>query len=102
MYTIKHTPSNQTEEKFATIDIESVEKVYVGKGNCCRCGCRGEYYKLEEHRDKIKQSLQKMSSGKYKIESIDNYIFDMTISERYDDYGKLKATRVHTIYLKEK
>jgi hypothetical protein len=101
MYTIKHTPSKQTEEKFATIDIESVENLYVGKGNSCRCGCSGEYYKLEEHRDKIKRSLQKMSSGKYKIESIEDYIFDMTISERHDDYGKLKATRVHTLYLKK-
>jgi hypothetical protein len=102
MYTIKHTPFNQTEEKFATIDIESVEKLYVGKGNCCRCGCRGEYYYLEQYRDKIQRSLKKMASGKYQIESIEDYIFDMTISETYDDYGDLKATRVHTIYLKEK
>jgi len=26
----------------------------------------------------------------------------MTISETYDDFGDLKASRVHTIYLKEK
>jgi hypothetical protein len=43
-----------------------------------------------------------MALGKYQIESIEDYIFDMTISETYDDHGDLKASRVHTIYLKEK
>ena len=32
----------------STISIDQVESVYVGKGNCCRCGCGGEYYRLED------------------------------------------------------
>jgi hypothetical protein len=41
-----------------------------------------------------------MASGKYKVESIDNYIFEIIIDEDTDRFGQPK-TKVQTIYLKK-
>ena len=30
-------------EKFLALTIEGVSQVYMGKRNCCRCGCGGDY-----------------------------------------------------------
>ena len=29
---------------FLNSDVSQVTKIYVGKRNCCRCGCKGEYF----------------------------------------------------------
>lgn len=30
-------------EQFLRLEITGISKVYLGKRNCCRCGCGGEY-----------------------------------------------------------
>jgi hypothetical protein len=30
-------------EKFLELTIEQVSQVYLGRRNCCRCGCGGDY-----------------------------------------------------------
>jgi hypothetical protein len=54
---------------------------------------------LERNSRKIINALQKMESGRYDVESIDDYIFEITIGEFYDKWGQLSRTKVQTIYL---
>jgi hypothetical protein len=98
MLSITHTPVATPAKKEITIDM--VENLYVGKGNCCRCGCGGEYFTPEEHAKKIQRSIKKMASGKYEVSSINDYIFEIVISERETSRGEMQ-TRVHTLYLKK-
>lgn len=95
-YSIKHTPmctNNQID-----ITIDNVEKLYDGKGNCCRCGCGGEYYyNTEENSAIIKDCLDKMASGKFKVESIDNNIFEIVLKKWKTKSGL--QLKVQTIYL---
>ena len=30
-------------EKFLSAEIKNISQVYLGKRNCCRCGCGGSY-----------------------------------------------------------
>lgn len=117
-YQIKHkthggwkNPELNFPELTTDISLDSVESIYIGKGNCCRCGCGGDYFRPSEAEDaeqaakaikKIKHYLKKMASGKYKVESIENYIFEIVLGERYDTRGRLSASRVATIYLHTK
>jgi len=96
-YSIKHQP--MVNEMQIDITIENVDSMYEGKGNCCRCGCGGEYYTTEKNTRKIENALKRMTSGQYKVESIDNKIFEIVIGESTDRFGQLK-TKVQTIYLK--
>jgi hypothetical protein len=108
-YQIKHKnhgghqhPELNLPELTTDISLEQVEEIYVGKGNCCRCGCGGDYFKVAEHPKaikKIKHYLKKMASGKYAVESIENYIFEIVLGERYDNRGRVSTQRVATIYL---
>jgi hypothetical protein len=91
-YFIHHTPLARKTNTEITFD--KVDKVYIGKGNCCRCGCGGEYYTAEENPKKVKNALEKMSSGIYEVESIDDNIFEIEIS------SNAKHTKVICVYLK--
>lgn len=32
-----------TKEEFLKIELSQISQVYLGKNNCCRCGCGGTY-----------------------------------------------------------
>lgn len=101
-YYIKHKEHEHGEEMGRVIRTDEVETIYIGKGNCCRCGCGGDYFSPSEDSKaikKIKHYLKKMGSGKYEVSSIKNYIFEIVLGRRYDNSGRLSATRVATIYL---
>lgn len=91
-YFIHHTPLVRKTNTEITFD--KVDKVYIGRGNYCRCGCVGEYYTAEENPKEVKKALEKLSSGKYEIESQDGYIFEAEIS------ATEKYTKVICLYLK--
>lgn len=91
-YKIKHTSSAGEGE--ITITLDQVDNLYIGKGNNCRCGCRGEYFEIDEHEGKIIKALKQMASGEFEVRSIDNRIFDITTSVK-GNYERAK-----TIYLK--
>lgn len=83
------------------ISLEQVESLYIGKGNCCRCGCGGEYYRVSEdanHAKKIRHYLKKLASGKYAIEEQaglgDEYIYEINLSKSGHD-------RVACFYIKK-
>jgi hypothetical protein len=97
-YSIKYTPINTT--KGTDISFEQVENLYIGNGNQCRCGCGGEYYEASDEFNAsiIKDALKKMASGKYAVESIDDYIFEIVIRKERTFRGKNK---VMTLYLKK-
>ena len=111
-YIIKHknyggykNPELNLPDLTTEISLDKVESIYLGKGNCCRCGCGGEYFRPSEHpkaSKKIKHFLKKMASGKYEVESIENYIFEIILGERYNTRGRLSTQRVATIYLHDK
>ncbi len=92
-YFIHHTPLAQKTNR--VIALAQVDKVYIGKGNCCRCGCGGEYYTPEDNPKKVINALEKLASGKYEVESQDGYIFEAEIS--YTE----KHTKVICLYLKK-
>lgn len=98
MATITHTPYPYKRQREITLDM--VDKLYVGKGNNCRCGCGGNYYEPAEHAKKIERSIKKFASGKYEVHSQDDYIFEIVLSERDGAYGRTQ-TYVHTLYLKK-
>lgn len=83
------------------ISLEQVESLYIGKGNCCRCGCGGNYYRVAEdasHAKKIRHYLKKLASGKYSIEEQaglgDEYIYEINLSKSGHD-------RVACFYIKK-
>ena len=92
-FKIIHTPLNNPKEGMITLD--QVDKLYLGRGNSCRCGCAGAYYEAAEEPKLIQEFLAKMASGDYKVESIEDYIFEIELSRRNGN------TKVTTIYLKE-
>ncbi len=103
-FKITHRPMHSPElgvpePKEITFSLGQIDQMYEGRGNCCRCGCGGNYYNLERNSRKIINALQKMESGRYDVESIDDYIFEITIDEFYDKWGQLSRTKVQTIYL---
>jgi hypothetical protein len=106
-FTIKHTPflpglvESPIKPKEITISIGQIDQMYEGRGNCCRCGCGGNYYYLDHNSRKIINALKKMASGKYDVESIDDYIFEITIDEYYNKWGQLSRNKVQTIYIKK-
>ena len=98
-------PELNLPELTTEISLDKVESIYIGKGNSCRCGCGGEYFRPSENEKatkKIKHYLKKMAGGEYKVESIDNYIFEIILGERYTTRGRLSTQRVATIYLHDK
>jgi hypothetical protein len=92
-------------ETTTAITIDQVDKLYIGKGNNCRCGCAGEYHDAAQDPKRVERYLAKMASGDYEVESIDGYIFEIVLSlrERTNDYGKVTSVyqKVATIYLKQ-
>lgn len=103
-FKITHRPYRQSDEpvqpeREITFSLGQIDQMYEGRGNGCRCGCGGNYFNLEHNSRKIINALQKMESGRYDVESIEDYIFEITIDEFYDKWGQLSRTKVQTIYL---
>jgi hypothetical protein len=103
-FTIEHTPYRSPEmeaqqPRKTTISLGQIDQMYEGRGNCCRCGCGGNYHTLERNSRKIINALQKMASGKYHVESIDDYIFEIVLKEYTDKWGEFSRTKVQTIYI---
>lgn len=96
-YTIHHRP--MIVDGTIELTIDKVDQMYEGKGNGCRCGCLGEYYQVLGNEVKIENCLEKMSSGKYKVKSIDNYIFEIVLHSWKTKNGEQQ--KVQTIYLKK-
>lgn len=98
-----HSPELGVQEpREITFSLDDVDTLYEGRGNCCRCGCGGDYYYLDRNSRKIMNALQRMESGSYNIESIDDYIFEIVLDEYYSQNGRLTRTKVQTIYLNKK
>ena len=105
MTTIEFTHTPIVTKSKATIELENVEKIYLGKGNECRCGCSGEYTHLKSRGkditgepEKIKRMLKRFlkNSETREVVSIENDIFEVNVSRKGD------TDRVMTIYLKQK
>lgn len=91
-YFIHHTPVARKTTK--VISLDQVDKVYIGKGNCCRCGCGGEYFTAKDNPKEVIKALEKLSSGKYEVESQEDYIFELELS-----CTKAGNTKVICLYL---
>jgi hypothetical protein len=81
-----------------SVALENVESLYIGKGHCCRCGCGGNYFRIEEdpkNAKKIKHYLKKLASGKYSVLVQDGNILEIELSKSGHD-------RVATFYLHNK
>lgn len=87
--------------KGVNVTLDMVDNLYVGKGNCCRCGCGGNYFEPAEHAKKIERSLKKFASGKYDVTVQDGYIFEIVLSERETNLRGDIQTYVHCLYLKQ-
>lgn len=103
-FKITHTPMRTTElevqePKESTFSLGQIEQMYEGRGNNCRCGCAGNYHTLENNSRKIINALQKMQSGNYHVESIDDYIFEIVLKEYTNKWGEFSRNKVQTIYL---
>lgn len=81
------------------MSVETVE-LYVGKGNCCRCGCGGDYFRVSEdpaNAKKVRHYLKKLLSGKYEVLEqpgvAGEHIYEINLSNSGHD-------RVATFYVK--
>ena len=92
-FKITHTPSENPATLAITLD--QVDKLYLGKGNNCRCGCAGAYHEPASNPKLVTKYLAMMASGEYKVESQDGYIFEIELSRT------TRSTKVATLYLKE-
>lgn len=83
----KHRPYSYQRKR--TLYFENIEKLYIGKGNYCRCGCGGMYYYPDNDNGKAKildallRFHQYSTIGK-DIFSIDDYIFEIQIDKEED------------------
>ncbi len=105
MRTIEFTHTPIVTKSKATIELKNVEKIYLGKGDQCRCGCGGEYTYAESsgkyiigEPEKIERMLKRFakSSETREVTSTLNYIFEVNVSKTGE------TNRVMTIYLKQK
>jgi hypothetical protein len=86
------------------IELKNIEKIYLGKGEQCRCGCGGEYTYLETSGEyvkgepkKIERMLKRFSkfAETREVTSSENYIFEVNVSKTGE------TNRVMTIMLKQ-
>ena len=100
-YSINHQPVKPN-PKSSIITIDQVDKLYIGLGNCCRCGCGGEYISpdSDENIKIIEKVLAKMSKGTIEVESQDDYIFEIVIKKWVTAKGD-EQTKVNCLYLKQ-
>ena len=96
-----------TETRPITINIDEVECVYSGTPHRCTCGCAGNYFYAERHREHatkrrgykvddkdindtmIKKVLKIFAESKEPVECIQDYIFTIIVN----------GNRQYTIYL---
>lgn len=101
-FTIIHEPVTHTRNIDFT--LEDIDQIYLGEGDCCRCGCAGTYA-TSDNPSLIKRRMSrfmKIYSDGYigkevKVKSIDNYIFEIEVSR----HEGTKGSQVLTIYLKK-
>jgi hypothetical protein len=87
------------------IKIEDIDKIYLGQGKCCRCGCGGDYTYLKSsgkyiigEPEKIERMVNRFLKNfgeRRKVTSINNYIFEINVSKDGE------TDRVMTIYLNQ-
>jgi len=75
--------------KWRKLDFDQVEKLYIGEGNCCRCGCGGEYFEPDTETGRAKiweamEEIEKFHKAGKNIHSLDNFIFEIQISNEPD------------------
>ncbi len=51
-----------TKEMFLNSDVSQVAKIYVGKRNCCRCGCGGDYF-TDGNDKRLKRAKKLINDG---------------------------------------
>ena len=112
-------PSINVEIKFK---FEDITCLYVGQGNCCRCGCEGGFYypnkegitrclddgvwietTQQESIERTLETIRMITSGHYQVTVHDGYIIEVLShygsKHQYQDCLK---TFVEVIYLDEK
>jgi len=51
-----------TMEMILNSEPSQISKVYIGKRECCRCGCKGEYY-YDNFESRLKRAKKLIKSG---------------------------------------
>jgi len=99
---IKATEKKTQEFEFG---IEDIDQIYHGQGNCCRCGCGGDYYTPREDKEKVEELLKRFERLAWKgVDNLDNYIFEVEVdsyTKRDEDGYEDDYEEVICIYLKE-
>ena len=95
-FNIYHQPWRATFN--LVINIDQVEKLYIGKEGC-RCGCIGHYHEPgDKHFNRfVTETLEWMERGSLPVESFDinGKTFCLEVKPSQD------SDRVRTIYIKE-
>jgi hypothetical protein len=61
--------------KKANKTIDDIETIYYGLDDCCRCGCGGTYYTIEDDEDSFMEQLEYIDSEYFKkMEFEDGYV----------------------------
>ena len=83
-----HTPRTYNER--ASFDISAIEKVYIGAGECCRCGCGGDYHYMKDYathaevRAVFDSVLKVLQSSDVEVLRQDGYIFEVVLDNSID------------------
>lgn len=85
-----------TIENFKSLTVKDISKIYLGKGNNCRCGCAGDYADKDDEKllEKRLKNAQKLfaKSAEYVIASDGMYI---DIVKSGDINGSYKSLTVY-------
>lgn len=95
-------------EKLQALTFEDIENIYVGKKNCCRCGCGGEYKDFKHKPISVKRALTRLKT--FLAETNDETYTIMSDSTINDGIVEFYLTcqqdkpyaRCTTIYLKKR
>lgn len=90
---MSRSTNNITKDKFLTSELKDISQVYLGKRNCCRCGCGGEYAStsyMDEPRADVNDELvakrlkraKKLVQEGANIDAGDNYFDVQTGNDR--------------------
>ena len=99
-FQITHIPYDANKKSAITFDM--VDSLYIGQLNCCACGCGGDYYEASDpaNEQRIVRALNEFATANTRIESIDEYIFDLIRSTKHKSNGEL-VEKGYRLYLKD-
>ena len=87
---------------------KNIVKIYVGKDNCCRCGCRGDYFYKDNNaaacNSYVKEAFKRFNSMRSSSKLVkSNYMFKDVDGDRVEGFINIPLVndRCYCIYFRD-